>query len=96
MWHEGASTRKKIGGNSEGLAAPTSQISSLGLPEYRRHIKKAEESIMEFLSKNFAKLEGWLSSLTKLKVNIPHVEALKGMPKYSRHLEDLLKKKVND
>ncbi|GJR80613.1 hypothetical protein Tco_0151398 [Tanacetum coccineum] len=34
-----------------------------------------------------------LTSLKKLKVNIPHMEALIGMPNYSRHLEDLLKKK---
>ncbi|GJZ59767.1 hypothetical protein Tco_0615583 [Tanacetum coccineum] len=34
-----------------------------------------------------------LTSLKKLKVNIPRVEALKGMPGYYRHLEDLLKNK---
>ncbi|GJT53843.1 hypothetical protein Tco_0988897 [Tanacetum coccineum] len=34
-----------------------------------------------------------LTNLGKLKVNIPHVEALKKMPEYSRHLKELLKNK---
>ncbi|GJU77384.1 hypothetical protein Tco_1274454 [Tanacetum coccineum] len=34
-----------------------------------------------------------LTSLKRLKVNIPHMEALREMRGYSRHLEDLLKNK---
>ncbi|GJS89733.1 hypothetical protein Tco_0772369 [Tanacetum coccineum] len=35
------------------------------------------------------------TSLKRLKVNIPLVEALKGIPRYSRHSEDLMKNKPN-
>ncbi|GKA16244.1 hypothetical protein Tco_0695991 [Tanacetum coccineum] len=33
-----------------------------------------------------------LTSLNRLKVNVPHVDALKGTSRYSTHLADLLKK----
>ncbi|GKC00035.1 hypothetical protein Tco_0986171 [Tanacetum coccineum] len=35
----------------------------------------------------------FFTSLKKLQVNIPLVEALKGMPRYTRHLEDLMENK---
>ncbi|GJR17734.1 hypothetical protein Tco_0966261 [Tanacetum coccineum] len=165
IWHDGASSRRKISGNYEGLATIIAQLSSLGreIKKLSKHVhyvriscelcngshlskdcpnkeqvKKAEDRDGKINPNPKGKPEtrtNWggtghayrgtpitkavvapyrpptpfdsrlvegksvdqdadvLTSLKKLKVNIAFVEALKGMPEYSRDLEDLLKNK---
>ncbi|GJV99247.1 hypothetical protein Tco_1554499 [Tanacetum coccineum] len=57
---------------------------------YRAHISSTSRLVKR---KNVDQDADVLTSLRKLKVNIPHVEALKSMSEYSRSLEDLLKNK---
>nr|GEY05897.1 hypothetical protein [Tanacetum cinerariifolium] len=52
IWNEGASGRRKIGGNSEGLAAITTQLSSLS-----REMKKLSEQV-DFVHVNYELCNG--------------------------------------